>query len=313
MNKRAQVLVVSLWILVALAILAVSIGHRVSLALRLSRYQRDKLAAVCLARSAVALAITELEKDSNDYDALNEPWAKDISGVTDEAGKININTAPPELLAGLLRSCGVDESAANEISSAILAWRGSRPIDEETGLYYKNNLGYPCKSGPFAVVEELILVKGLKDIGPEKLAKLKTLTSVSGSTGKININTAMPEVLGLLGSTAADELNKAPGNKINGNDVSELADAITASRREEGVYFTETELDAESIRQKLGLGDAAGDNRTRMISWLISAQLLTAGSDNFRIESGANAGGVSAKIAAVYDRENKRITFWHEY
>ena len=154
MTKKAQVLVVSLWILATLTILAVGIGHRVSMALRLSRYQRDKFKALYLARAGLNRAIAELEKDTtNDYDTLNESWVnneeafkrivlndnqsefatvsygtldeysnpKTVYGVVDEERNININTAPKELLVELLDKKGI--SNPSDIANNICAWR----------------------------------------------------------------------------------------------------------------------------------------------------------------------------------------------
>ena len=71
--RRGQVFVVSLWILVILTMLAVGLGHRVSLALRLSRYYRDRLQAVLLAKAAVHVAIDEILNDPDaDLDTLQD-------------------------------------------------------------------------------------------------------------------------------------------------------------------------------------------------------------------------------------------------
>lgn len=160
MNKRGQVIIIILWILVILTVLAVTIGHRVSLALRLSRYQRDSLKAYSLAKGGINLAIAVLEEDGKKdtqgapgYDAPDEPWAdneqkfKNISlgsdkdefatvyyvdkaggreeikyGVTDEERKININTADKDLLKALLGECGV--ANPEDLAKNILFWRG---------------------------------------------------------------------------------------------------------------------------------------------------------------------------------------------
>jgi len=60
MRKNGQVLIISLWILVILAMLSVSIGHRVSMALRLSRYQKERLMAGYLAKAGINIAIGEI-------------------------------------------------------------------------------------------------------------------------------------------------------------------------------------------------------------------------------------------------------------
>ena len=50
---------ISLWILAILTILAVGIGHRVSMGLRLARYQKDKLKGLYLAKAGLKVLIVE--------------------------------------------------------------------------------------------------------------------------------------------------------------------------------------------------------------------------------------------------------------
>jgi len=85
-HNRSQVAVIVLWVLIILTMLAVSVGHRVSLGLRLNRYQRDGLKAHYLAKAGVVRAIAELEKDNNkDIDYLGESWS---TGLDTENNKL---------------------------------------------------------------------------------------------------------------------------------------------------------------------------------------------------------------------------------
>ncbi len=115
MRKKAQVLIISLWILAILAMLSVSIGRRVSMALRLSRYQKERLRSAYFAQAGINIAIGEIEKDK--WADNQEKFAKisldsninefaTVSSVIDEERKININTATQELLTELLNPTG---------------------------------------------------------------------------------------------------------------------------------------------------------------------------------------------------------------
>lgn len=167
---------VSLWVLVILAMLVVSIGHRVSMSLRLSRYHRDSLIAFCLAKTEINRAIIEI---------LNN---RTPDTVTDEESKININTAPRGLLIELLNKVKADNPSV--IANNICAWRG----DLEAGVVDYQDLGYSNKGNKFLRAEELVLVKG---VTLEICNSLKKLVTVYG-LGKININTAPAEVLEIL-------------------------------------------------------------------------------------------------------------------
>lgn len=90
-------------------------------------------------------------------------------GITDEASKLNLNTATEAQLRRLIHSV-VEESeevVPDQIVDAILDWRDNdrRPRGEmrdTEGVYYKRlPKPYSVKNGPFDTVEELLLVKGV--------------------------------------------------------------------------------------------------------------------------------------------------------
>ncbi|RME38040.1 MAG: hypothetical protein D6788_08210, partial [Planctomycetota bacterium] len=90
-------------------------------------------------------------------------------GVTDEASKLNLNTATRKQLMILMRAVVGDDPEVDPgaIVDAILDWRdpdsdprGDDPTTE--GEYYlKRRPAYRIKNGPFDTVEELLLVKGV--------------------------------------------------------------------------------------------------------------------------------------------------------
>jgi type II secretory pathway component PulK len=92
-------------------------------------------------------------------------------GLTDEAGKLNLNRATePQLLHLMKLAVGDDPSIDPQtIVDAILDWRDTdrmaRGTDGDTeGTYYESleRQPYRVKNGPFDSVEELLLVKGMK-------------------------------------------------------------------------------------------------------------------------------------------------------
>lgn len=150
--------------------------------------------------------LVELDDDDRGfiYDAFNEEWFsvwydEDLEEngfrkitefgkgsfrvtVTDETGKLNINTAPQKVLQDLLIVCGVREEKALAISAAIVDWRDEddQPSDGgEEGFgdaltedtYYNpeqkardieaQGPNYVTKNAPFDDIEELLLVRGM--------------------------------------------------------------------------------------------------------------------------------------------------------
>jgi len=338
MNKRAQVVIIILWILAILAIIAVGVGHRVSMAVRLTAYQRDGAKALALAQAGVNKAIIELERDaSGSVDSLRDTWSTGIdsenkksfetievksgSGETftvkylydkenntyfcmaDEERKININIANQKLLEELLKECGV--TSPETITKNILSWRGE-PIQNPPDDDY-DALGYKNKGTKFANTEELALVAGIKGIGdtePENLEKLMRLVTALDDKSKVNINTAGAEVLKILFTTAgaADTLDFG---KI---DVDSLIEKIIKYRNNTDIEKT----NLFNISVDLDLTEDEKNFVNNVQSKL--DELFQVKSNYFRIISTGKVApsGIERAIECVYDRGNKKVVFWHE-
>lgn len=304
------------WILVVLVILAVSVGQRASMTFKYTRYQKDRQKALYLAKAGINRAITELTKDINDYDALDESWAdnKEIFekitltevenefasvnytrevegrveekfGVRDEEGKININTAPEELLIALLENFNILD--APQVAKNIRIWRGDIPDDNKT----YEELGYAPKAEKFANSEELMLVKG---ITPQDYQKLKEDITVY-TDGLININTVSEGVLNIAACAVSKKL------KITEGFAKSLSVKILATRDNRGGYFTnKTEIDVPT----------AGSEEKNIFNELMNS--LTTKSNNFFIAVTANAGKIENRVNAVYSRKENKFKYWHE-
>jgi len=86
-------------------------------------------------------------------------------GLTDESGKLNLNTATPEQLARLLGQVATEEDMiVGELVDALIDWRDEDDVPREFGAeadYYGSlDTPYRPKNGNFDTVEELLLVKG---------------------------------------------------------------------------------------------------------------------------------------------------------
>ena len=173
-KEKSQALIISLWILAILTILAVSIGRQVSMALYLSKYQKNRLKAIYLAKAGINRATIELQRDAREstYDALNETWStgkdsndnnifEDIeivkdSGekftvcITDEERKINLNNTNKQLLKQelielfIIKEIFSDESEAENLANIVIDWIESSPETEPgRGIFRNGPLGIP--------------------------------------------------------------------------------------------------------------------------------------------------------------------------
>lgn len=86
--------------------------------------------------------------------------------VSDEDGLVNLNKAERPVLAQLLQQCGLEAGADRDtVIDSIFDWRDANREHRLNGAeedYYRGlDPPYSCKDGPFDVVEELLLVRGV--------------------------------------------------------------------------------------------------------------------------------------------------------
>ncbi len=230
MNRKGIILISTLWIIATLSLLSLGVGSRVSMELRLSKYNRDTMKALYLATAGIAKCQDVLSKDKNSYDSLyycgimspkedgprfvpqsvfkdagfrdgaftiaykNENGVT-VFGMADEERKININKADRKTLMNIFKN--------GDIADAVMDWRGAsqdtKDAPDKDAYYNHLENPYKRKNGDFTVPEELLLVKGMTT---EVFNSVKRYITVFGD-GKVNINTASKKVLLALGVTAA--------------------------------------------------------------------------------------------------------------
>jgi type II secretory pathway component PulK len=290
-KKRAQVLIISLWVLVALSIFAVSIGQRVATALKISRQQINSLKAYYLARAYLNFIIRQIDTHYNaclgsfDPELLVQDNQDSAWRIIDQESKVNINTASQELLIGVLEE--YDVGSAQEIARNIMIWRGD--ILDDNKIY--EELGYPCKGERFSNVEELMLVKG---ISPQDYARLKEAVTVYGK-GLININTVSPQMLGIFTRAIAKKL------AVSQDYAGSITDKVIISRNNHnGCFQDKDEIDIS----------ITGDEEANIFNELLSR--VVTHSDNFLIEVEGNDSRIESRITAIYDRFAKKIIAWYE-
>jgi general secretion pathway protein K len=179
------------------------------------RNMKEAAQARALSEGGVFLAISHMLDPS-----LETRWAPDgrerifeYSGgairivLQDEAGKIDINAAPDELLAGLFAVLGVGPEETARLVDAIADWKDEDDLRRLNGAegedYRRAGLTWVPRNGPFEAVEELRLVLG---ITPALYARALPLITIYSQNARINAATASPEVLKALPGATPGEI-----------------------------------------------------------------------------------------------------------
>jgi general secretion pathway protein K len=333
-RNKGVILVTTLWILTLLTLLALGIGIRVGIDIKMISFFINSYKAHYIAEAGIRKTIFFLEKDSNkNADSLNEIWSsgydsnkeqfvlKDIKvgegtftveyspgkdeagkpvylyGASDEEGKLNINEMDGDMLSKL-------PGLSVDIASAIIDWRDeddlANPQGAEKEYYDGLENSYECKNGKFSIPEELMLVKG---ITPEIYQGIKNTITVYGDGKAVNINTAPKEALAVLAGTEFEEL---PGKIINYRNGS---DGI-AGTEDDNIF-----KDINTIGAQLGSAMTLNQVEMKRIEDLKNAGYFKVLSGCFRIKSTGRVknGKIKKTIEAVVKRTNKGSEFLYYY
>jgi general secretion pathway protein K len=205
-RQRGFALVSVLWGTVLLALLAANL-------LRTARTD------VALASNLVAAAEAEALADAGVHRALFALLARDTAGqwqadgrsyelplaggqavvsIQDEAGKIDVNNAPDELLLAALSAAGADRNQAMALCDAILDYRDEdnapRRYGAERDRYAADGTLAP-RNGPLEALTEL---RGVPGMTPELYRRVAPLLTIWSGAGTIDPGVAPPALLRAL-------------------------------------------------------------------------------------------------------------------
>ncbi len=182
------IVVAVLWILAALATLAMSYGVYVNATAFAFADYDVRLKAQELAMAGVELAVYKLTED---------PQARPAQGrFAFRLGNAAV-AAHKQLLVGLFTVLGYDQEAAEDFADRIIAWRtpASGVADSEAFLYRTAGKSYGPRRGPFQHVNELGLVLGMT---PDLVERALPYLTVYSGQAEVNVFEAAPEVLAAL-------------------------------------------------------------------------------------------------------------------
>jgi general secretion pathway protein K len=179
------ILIALLWILTALAVIALSFSKECKVELVSARNSQSLKTALYAGRAGIANAAYLLMIKKN-APSVQQSTTQDttvspldighIEGIVgnavykvdfqDESGKIFLNSIQEQQLRLLVQACGIQEPDSNTIVDSILDWRSpssaqARANGAKDDYYQTLNPAYKCKNGNFDTIEELLLVRGV--------------------------------------------------------------------------------------------------------------------------------------------------------
>jgi general secretion pathway protein K len=211
-RQRGVALLLVLW---ACALLAVLLGGYVAVTHTeavLARYQLAHARAHYAAEAGLMRALHALHDtrakqrwigDGRLYTMRYGDAEVRIRAV-DETGKVDLNSASPQVLQGLFRAAGLPAGDAQALAAHVVAWRTRSAFEgvaSDAPEYAAAGRRYAPRHGPFASIEELQMVLGMTPALYRTLAPHLTLWSGQASPDP-NVATALA-LAAIPGMTAA--------------------------------------------------------------------------------------------------------------
>jgi general secretion pathway protein K len=172
-RSRGVALIAVLWLGMLLAVIAGSLLTTPRGELRLARNLLDSARADALAEGGIYLAIPHLldrntatrwSVDGTVHVVELETGRLEVA-ARDAAGRVDLNAAPPELLAGLFRAAGVDPDGADTLAARIVDWRDRddnvSPDGAEQADYDAGGFSVRVGNAPFATPGEILRIPGI--------------------------------------------------------------------------------------------------------------------------------------------------------
>jgi general secretion pathway protein K len=204
-SGRGFALLLVIWILALLAVLAAGVAADSRSGAIIARNRLTTAQARGLADAGVALAILGLidPNPATRWHAEGRPQSIQYGdgtarvAVQDEGGKIDLNTAPIELIGGLLDELGVEPDERSAITNGILERRREfAPPNtfqaSRAGLFGSPAATTDIAKRPFADASELRMIPGVTRATYERILPFVTVYS---SNFTVNPLTAPREVL----------------------------------------------------------------------------------------------------------------------
>ena len=180
-QSRGTILIVTMWIILTLAALVLLLARAMRVEAVCSANELSAVQAQAVEQAAIQYVLARTDglqgkapvDEDTPCEAVQvgeggfwilrpdlEDYRKHAFGITDESGKLNLNSAAPAMLMKL-------PNMTDELAACIVDWRdGDSNITTggaENEYYQMLPEARQCKNAPLETVEELLLVKGATD------------------------------------------------------------------------------------------------------------------------------------------------------
>lgn len=281
-DQQGVALVSVLWIVALLAILAGIVAGRTRDETWITRNQLDMAQARYAAEAGFSLAVLELMESlarmSPPPAGIRDRSTEELRVITrtsNEAGRIDLNTANEQLLTLLFESADKISPAQPRVD-AVADWRDTdesrRPSGAEDAEYKARGLDYGSRDDAFRSVDELALVMGI----PAELAyRMEPMLTIHSGSSGVNPDLATEGVLAILmggdrkaAATLARERDN--GGRLSSAPALRQRAAGLISSGQSNFYRVEVEAGGDaSSRARLTavIEIAPGSRLPRIVEW----------------------------------------------
>jgi general secretion pathway protein K len=225
-RKRGFVLVTVVWGLSLITLLILSFVTTSGLRLKTAFNIAGAAQAGSIADAAISMAVLSLLSEQNQHvaDLVHDgkPIFCSLEGtaaaiaIEDESGKIDLNSATPQILNAMLVGVGLETSAASALADAIIKFRA--PPSLGAGIE-KDDTDDPRrpfgpKRAPFVTTLELDQVAG---VDPALFSKLLRVTTVYSSRPGVNARAAPPALFAALAGFSPEDVSYLLQNPFPNN------------------------------------------------------------------------------------------------
>jgi type II secretory pathway component PulK len=227
-------LVTVLWIVGLLAVMTASLAVSVNTHVRVIANVTESAKAEALADAGVALAVVDLmaahlsPDHRRRFPLDGQAVGCSVAGegalsiaISDEAGKIDLNTAGVPLMRALLTGLGVSVEKSAQAADAIFDFRDAdddrRPNGAESAEYRAAGLGWLPKNGGLQSLDELTQVYGFN---ADLAARMRPYISVYTGLEGFDASIASPKLIAVLRAGMARS-----GGSLGG--LADLNDAVS--------------------------------------------------------------------------------------
>ncbi|MFL6820660.1 MAG: general secretion pathway protein GspK [Bradyrhizobium sp.] len=295
-DNEGFIVVAVLWIVAALsALVLIYLTFVANTAITVS-VNSDRVQTQALVTAGIELAAYQLTGFHEDVRPTSGTFEVGVGtgkvSVTfrSESARVDLNSAPKQLLAGLMAGLGFGQANASDFADRIVAWRTPTDAgddDPENSFYRTSGVAYQPRHGPFPAAEELWLVKGIPPLVVETMLPFVTVFS---NLGSINIRDAAPQVVAALPGMSSENLHSVLSQRgdpaLDPRTLLQLAGAEGASLEASKAYRM-------TVAAELGPDRRGGAE--------VVILLLEKGNEPYRVLSWRNAreAGVGPQKASV--------------